>query len=371
MNKMLSRIIILFCMIVISFNNVIVAEDQISAVIKLDKAFDVAKQSVADGKVPGAIALIARNGEVVRQEAFGLRDIDNNKPMQTDTICWLASITKPITVAAAMKLVEEGNLSLDDTVETYLPEFKEQVAEDSNHYPITIRQLMSHSSGIQSSPPSRPRDFFSQVWFEREIKEIVPLIAKTKLEFKPGTDLHYSNAAPYVLARIIELQSGKPFHQYVQETILNPLGMDETYFILPQSKADRFALVYRRSRGVEDVFFRYDSNWEITMTMPDGGLFAPPSDVAKFVQMFLDNDGLVLSKTSVDAMLTEQVSGWGLGWELGGDGIFKHTGSAGTLTWGNPKTGVVGLLFYQIQDFKLIPILREKFIVAVNEVYPE
>lgn len=369
MNEMLIRTLIVSCIFVIHVKAFSAEGDHGSTTRQLNKTFNVVKQSVADRNVPGAIAVIARNGKLVRQEAFGLFDIENKKPMQTDTICWLASITKPITVAAAMKLVDDGKISLDDTVESFFPEFKEQIAEDGKHYPITIRQLMSHSSGIQPSPPSRPRNFFSQVWFGREIKEILPLIAKTKLEFEPGTSFHYSNAAPYVLARIIELQSGKPFHKHVQEAILNPLGMDETYFILPKSKADRYALVYRRSRGVEDVFFRFDSNWEITMTMPDGGLFAPPSDVAKFVQMFLDNDGSVLSPASVNAMLTEQAPGWGLGWELGGDGLFKHTGSAGTLAWGDPKTGLVGLLFFQIQDFDLIPKLRKTFMDAVYDVY--
>lgn len=361
MNTM--RICILMCMFIIHLNS--------NATEKLDKAFDVAKQSVVDGEVPGAIVQIFQNGELVRQEAFGFCDIENQKPMQTDTICWLASITKPITVAATMKLVEDGKLSLDDTVETFLPEFKDQIAEDGKHYSITIRQLMSHSSGIQPSPPSRPRDFFAQSWFGREIREIAPLIAKTKLKFKPGTNLLYSNAAPYVLARILELKTGKPFHQHVQEAVLDPLGMNETYFILPKPKADRYALVYRRSRGTEDVFFRFNSNWDINMTMPDGGLFAPPIDVAKFVQMFLDNDGSVLSQSSVQAMLTEQITGWGLGWEIDNDRLFKHTGSAGTLAWGDPKTGIVGILFFQIQDFDLIPKLREKYMAAVNEAFSD
>ena len=91
---------------------------------KLADAFALLKRAVAQRQIPGAVALVARHGKVIREEAMGLCDIENQVPFRTDTICWLASITKPVTTAAAMKLVEEGKLRLDDAVENYLPEFR-------------------------------------------------------------------------------------------------------------------------------------------------------------------------------------------------------------------------------------------------------
>ncbi len=339
----------------------------------LDPAFDLIHSAVAEKKVPGAIGIVAQHGRVLREEAHGHSDVQHLQPMTTRTLCWIASITKPVTAAAAMKLVEDGKLSLDDPVDKYLPRFKDQLAPDGKHYPVTIRQLMSHSSGIQPSPPLRPSFFFEADWYARDIDEIARAIAETPLQFKPGSRVRYSNAAPYVLARIIELRSGMRYDRFVRTQILNPLNMHDTFFAPPRSEAGRMAEVLRREDGRPDsTFFRFDPTWRINMAMPDGGLFSTPADVVKFTQMFVRNDGRVLSKASVQTMLTEQSPGWGLGWALNEDGSFYHTGSSGTLTWGDPQTGVAGALFCQIQDYKTKAHeslkLRHGFRDAVNAV---
>ncbi len=273
--------------------------------------------------------------------------------MTTRTLCWIASLNKPITAAAAMILVEDGKLSLDDPVEKYIPEFKNQKTEDGRHYPVTIRQLMSHSSGIQSNPPFRPKFFFEADWYARDMAEIATAIADTPLQFKPGSQVRYSNAAPYVLARVIELCSGMRYDRFVQTRILDPLNMRDTYFAPPPSVAGRMAEVLRREDGREDsTFFRYDPKLRMNLAMPDGGLFSTPTDLVKFTQVFVRSDGRILSKQSVKTMLTEQAPGWGLGWALNKDGSFYHTGSLGTLTWGDHRTGIAGALFCQIQDYK-------------------
>ncbi len=338
----------------------------------LDASFAVIAAAVEEGKVPGAVGLVSQNGRVLRAQAYGHADAALKKPMSTQTLCWIASLTKPITAAAAMKLVEEEKLNLDDTVDTHLPEFAHQKALDGKHYPITIRHLMSHSSGIVSNPPLRPPFFFEADWYRREIREISNAIAKSPLLFKPGSNVKYSNAAPYVLAHIIALRSGMPYHQYVQLTLLDPLDMRDTYFAIPAAVADRMAEVVRREDGKPDsIFFRYDPEWQMTMAMPDGGLFSTPADIVKFTQLFVQNDGRVLSKESVSTMLTEQAPGWGLGWALDENGSFHHTGSSGTLTWGDPRSGVAGALFCQIQDYKTKANeslkLREAFRKSVDD----
>jgi CubicO group peptidase (beta-lactamase class C family) len=102
------------------------------------------------------------------------------------------------------------------------------------------------------------------------------------------------------------------------------------------------------------------------MTMPDGGLFSTAGDVAKFTQMFLDNDGAILSRASANEMLTKQPSGWGLGWELQPDGVFGHDGSSGTRVWADPKTGVVGILFTQMQDTARVDPLQNHVREAIR-----
>jgi CubicO group peptidase (beta-lactamase class C family) len=337
----------------------------------LDAAFQIVKDTVTAGDVPGAVALVAHQGKMVREGAFGLCDVENKRPFTPQTICWIASITKPITVAAAMKLVDRGQLGLDDPVEKYLPEFADQKDKEGRHWPITIRQLMSHTSGIQANPPSRPSFFFAQDWLGREMSEIAPLIAKTTLEFQPGSKAQYSNAAPYVLGRIIELRSGKRFHEFVHEAILEPAGLRDSYFIIPASEAERTAVVYREMRGERVTFFRFDPGWRVTMTLPDGGLFSSPREITRFLQVFLDDDGRVLSHDSVKAMLASQIPGWGLGWALEKDGLFLHTGSSGTAAWADPKSGVIGILFCQIQNPAKVDPLQVRFREAVRAAFAE
>ena len=121
----------------------------------LDAAFQLVRDAVETNHVPGAIALVARDGRVVRHQAFGLRDVENQLPFTTNTLCWIASITKPVTVAAAMTLVDAGKLALDDDVEKYLPEFRQQTNTNGLHQAFTIRHLMSHTSGLVPNPPTR------------------------------------------------------------------------------------------------------------------------------------------------------------------------------------------------------------------------
>jgi CubicO group peptidase (beta-lactamase class C family)/sugar phosphate isomerase/epimerase len=348
----------------------------------LDPAFRIVQDAVANENIPGAIALVAKDGKIIREEAFGLSDVENKRPMTPTTLCWIASITKPVTVAATMKLVERGQLSLDDPVERYLPEFAEQKDREGRHHAIKLRHLMSHTSGIQPNPPTRPSLFFEAGWMGRKIGEVPPLIARTTLEFPPGSQVHYSNAAPYVLARIVELRSGEAFHEFVQGAIFDPAGMKDTYFIVPPSEAGRVAVVYRDNRDKNNrdknnreertEFCRWDPTWKVTMTMPDGGLFSCPREIAKFLQLFLDDEGLlddggrVLAQETVRAMRTREAAGWGLGWALEEDGLFHHFGSSGTSAWAEAQSGVVGVLFFQLQNQNKIDSIQARFRDAVR-----
>lgn len=342
----------------------------------LDAAFRLVRNAVETNHVPGAIALVARDGRVVRHQAFGLRDIENQLPFTTNTLCWVASITKPVTVAAAMTLVDAGKLALDDPVEKYLPEFREQTDTNGLHHVFTIRHLMSHTSGLVPNPPTRrsawpiggPLDDF---WLQQNLPEIVQTIARSQLRFKPGAKFEYSNSALFVLGRVIEVISGKPYAAYVHEKILEPLDMRDTHFAPPAPATNRIAIIYARRDGKRETIFRHNPAVKISNTAPDGGLFSYPAQLVPFLQMFLNNDGRVLSRSAVAEMLKEQTSGWGLGWSLP-DGLFLHEGSSGTVAWADPKTGVIGILFLQYRDQnKSDERLRKDFREAVRTAFAE
>jgi CubicO group peptidase (beta-lactamase class C family) len=265
-----------------------------------------------------------------------------------------------------MKLVDRGKLSLDDPVERYLPEFKQQTAADGKHYPVTIRQILSHSSGITQRPPTRPQLFFAQEWLGRRLEEIPPAVAATKLEFVPGEKVQYSNAAPYVTGRIVEIVSGRPFGDFVRDEILRPLEMNDAHFALPASAADRLAVVYRKIDGRRETFFRFDPEWRMNMAMPDGGLFSTTADTANFIAAFLRDDDIPISRAGKKQMLTEQAPGWGLGWQLHGEGVFGHDGSSGTSAWADPATKTIGVVFCQIQDKTVTDALQARFREAVR-----
>jgi CubicO group peptidase (beta-lactamase class C family) len=340
----------------------------------LDSAFRLVREAVENHEVPGAIALVARSGQILRHEACGLRDIENGLPFTTNTLCWIASITKPVTVAAAMTLVDAGKLALDDPVEKYLPEFGEQKDTNGVHHIFTIRHLMSHTSGLVPNPPTRRSGWpiggpLDDEWLQQKLPEIVLTIARSQLRFKPGSKFEYSNSALFVLGRVIELVSGKPYAAYVQEKILQPLGMTDTYYAPPASEAGRVAVIYARRDGQRETVFRLNPAVKVVNTAPDGGLFSYPAQLVPFLQLFLDNNGRVLSRWAVAEMLKEQTPGWGLGWSLP-EGLFLHEGSSGTLAWADPKTGVIGILFLQYRDRNESDArLRSEFRRAVGRAF--
>ncbi|MBI5385723.1 MAG: beta-lactamase family protein [Verrucomicrobia bacterium] len=329
-----------------------------SALQRLDAAFKLIRDAVSKGEVPGAIALVAHHGRIVRHEAFGFSDPERRVPFRTNTLCWIASVTKPVTAAAAMTLVDEGKLSLDDPVEKHLPEFYEQTDTNGVHYPITVRHLMTHTAGIVNDPPTRPRGVWAiggaleNAWLtETNHEGIVRAIAQSRLLFKPGSQVKYSSAAMFVLGRVMEVVSGKPYAQLVKERILDPLGLKESCFAPPASAAERVSAVFMESQGKREAIFRFNPELKISNAGPDGGLFSYPEELAKFLQLFLDNDGKVLSPSAVRAMLKKQAPGWGLGWALE-DGCFHHGGSSGTEVFADPKTGTIGILFLQFSERK-------------------
>jgi len=275
-----------------------------------------------------------------------------------------------------MTLVDAKKLALDDPVEQYLPEFREQTDTNGLHHPFTIRHLMSHTSGLVPNPPTRRSGWpiggpLDDSWLQQKLPQIVRTIARSQLRFKPGSQFEYSNSALFVLGRVIEVVSGKPYAAYVKAKILEPLGMTDTYYAPPVSQAKRIATIYAQRDGKRETLFRFNPAVKIVNAAPDGGLFSYPAQLVPFLGMFLDKNSHVLSRWAVSEMLKEQPHGWGLGWALP-EGLFLHEGSSGTVAWADPKTGVIGILFLQYRDQNNTDAqLRNQFRQAVQRTFAE
>jgi CubicO group peptidase (beta-lactamase class C family) len=178
------------------------------------------KQFVDAGRAAGFVTLVGHQGRIASLEAIGYQDRENRIPMRTDTIFQIMSLSKPITCAGAMVLVDEGRISLLDPVEKYLPEFKGQNPER----PINIRDLMTHTSGLPGSVPK------GQGGWDHTLAEVVNAGAKLKLQTQPGVMWSYSNIGIATVGRIIEVVSGESFEKFMTERILMPLNMKDTRY---------------------------------------------------------------------------------------------------------------------------------------------
>lgn len=358
-------------------------------------------QSVGKGNIPGAVALVARNGKIVYLKAFGMADNASGRELKTDDIFRIASQTKAITATAVMILWEEGKFRLDDPISKYIPEFKNPGvlktfnAKDSSYTidpaktEITIRHLLTHTSGIGYGVIDGD-DRFSMIYHKAGITDVfttervilsenIKKLAKLPLHHNPGEKFTYSEGLD-VLGSLIEIVSGMPFDKFLRIRLLDPLGMNDTWFYLPDEKASRLVSVQEPGDGTWKKYPKtfYDTDYPITGAKSyfagGAGLSSTVKDYATFLQMYLNGGELngkrILSRTTVQAIMGNQnhivwaadaESYYGLafgvlterGAEKGGQG------STGTFNWGgyfntsyfaDPVEKTIGVIFKQTQN---------------------
>ena len=367
------------------------------------------KEFVAQGTIPGAVTLVARHGVVAHLEAVGYQDLEGKKPMRTDTIFQIRSMTKSVTAVGIMILLEEGRLTLSDPVEKHLPEFRGQLLVDSRDgekvlttkkpsRPITIRDLLTHTSGM---PDDRvlPSEINEHVYPKRDktLAEIVPLLAQQLLQFEPGTKFQYSDPGFTVLGRIIEVASGQAYQDFVAQRIFRPLGMKDSFYFVPPEKRDRVAPIYKLENGKLQKEDMEPYLKPAKFASPDGGIgvFSTALDMAAFYQMMLNggtyNGARILSRASVELMTTVHTGdlqttspgmGYGLGWfvvrdplgasqQLGSIGSYGHSGARGTYGWSDPKRDLIGVFMIQLRprspgEWSMLRSLRNTFIAMAN-----
>lgn len=291
---------------------------------KLARITPALQALVDEHKIAGTITLVARRGKVVYFETAGMRDIDAHKPMQKDTICRIYSMTKPVASTAVMMLYDEGKLVLDDPASKYLPEFKglkvfvkstadgQELAEPNRE--MTVRDLLRHTSGLTYglfgvTPVDQMYNKAGVLKPTQTLQEMTSKLGEIPLLYQPGTRWNYSLSVD-VLGRIVEVVSGKPLDEFIDERICRPLDMHDTGFFVPQEKLDRLAASYGPKAGgglaVIDAPATSSYRSRPAFISGGGGLVSTARDYARFCQMFVNGGELygkrLLKQETVELM---------------------------------------------------------------------
>ena len=318
---------------------------------------------VTNQELAGAVTLVASPDKIVHLSAVGFADIAAKRPMKTDSIFWIASMTKPVTAAAILMLQDEGRLSVDDPVGKYLPELADLKTADGKVAPVTLRQLLSHTSGMAEAPKNSVKT----------LAELIPLYARQPLKFPPGSMWVYCQSGINSLGRIVEVVSGLPFQTFLQTRLFDPLDMKDTTFFPSAEQRARLAKPYQQveDKLVEQGFGDFNPENHDRYPAPNGGLFSTATDYSRFLRMLLNMgtlDGRTYLKAETVRLMTTNHSGdfkagWnpGHGWGFGvailrepqgvtatlSPGTFGHVGAYGTHGWVDPVTRHVHVLMIQ------------------------
>jgi CubicO group peptidase (beta-lactamase class C family) len=368
---------------------------------RLQRIHEMIMRRVEAQDISGAVTMVARRGRLVHFEAHGLMDIEAKKPMTKDALFRLASSSKPITATAILMLMEEGKLKLTDPVSKYIPEFKNsKVAVEfvrtaapmtdggpgageryytvpANH-DITIIDLLTHTSGLGSGGITGPDlQKLQQARTPTEkLADFIPRLGALPLDFQPGSQWRYSGLAGFdTLGRIVEVVSGFTFDQFLRQRLFEPLGMNNTWFNIPEKDQARVATTYNRSaNGLQKsaAALRIGSPAYFSGA---GGLTSTAEDYLEFAQMLCNGGQLngkrILSPWTVDLMTSNNVGELflgqigrapkGVGFGLGGEvavnsvearlrkpsGSYGWDGAYGTYWWVNRKEQMAVVLFVQ------------------------
>jgi CubicO group peptidase (beta-lactamase class C family) len=399
---------------------------------QIDASFE---DSVSRKQIAGAVALIARHGKIAYLKAFGSQDLEASTPMGPDTIFRIASMSKPITSTAALILVDEGRIDVTDPIPRYLPEFKfmrvampkpnagtksaqPKSPEDYDlvpaYRPITIRDLLTHTSGLCYRFRDHP--ILGSKYVEANIcdglspsdhslAENVRRLASLPLANQPGTAWEYGLSTD-VLGRLVEVVSGRSLEEFFAERIFKPLKMSDTHFALPEAKRGRLAALYEPSGAGNKVVRTGDVPTEkkaliYAASLPyqgangyysgGAGLVSTAGDYARFLQMLLNHGELegarILKPDTVTAMTQDQIGplpmwipvhgfrfgyGFGINTVAGADskkdfvGTFSWGGAYYTDFWVDPKHEVIGIMMTQLYPSTHMK-LRDEFHRLVNE----
>ena len=363
---------------------------------RLNRIDNVLKADIEKGQIPGAVALVARNGKIAYFRNFGMRDKEKSLPMEKDSIFRVYSMTKSVTAVASSILLEEGKLLLADPVAKYLPSFKDiqvgEIKRDETGKDVvtlvkprnvmTIQDLLRHTSGLSYwfYPPKAIQDLYLQTGLQKPDQmtnaDVCEKLAKLPLVAHPGTQYQYSHSYD-VMGRVIEVISGMPLDKFFEERIFKPLKMKDSGFQIRGKDVDR--LVYLDPKW---PLYNDPTDPKLKHLSGGGGMVSTAMDYARLAQMLLNGGQLdgkrLLGPRTVAFMTSDHLGpmgnrddamyvpgrGYGEGFDfyvrvdaghsyfLGNIGEFYKGGAAGTIFWVDPKERLVAVFMVNAPDYR-------------------
>jgi CubicO group peptidase (beta-lactamase class C family) len=350
---------------------------------RTQRLMDVLRSEVASGRLPGAVAMVARRGQIALFEAVGQQDPATGAPMQTDSIFRIYSMTKPVVSVAVMMLVERGQLLLSDPVSRWLPEFANQQVATANglepvRNPATVQDLLRHTAGLtyEFLGTSSVQQQYGQAKIasrERTNAEFSQTLAAMPLQFQPGSVWAYSRATD-VLGRLVEVVSGQGLGAFLQAEIFGPLGMVDTGFAVPPEHHHRISEPFAHDPDGGVPMKVLEPRQVPAMEGGGGGLMSTAMDYTRFLQCLRNRGELngvrLLGPHTVDFMTADHLGGipadgtllppghgFGLGFAVrthlglspvpGSVGLYYWGGIAGTTFFVDPALDMVAMLMVQ------------------------
>ncbi len=353
--------------------------------------------------ITGAVTAVVGPDGIIALEAFGLADVAKKRSMSKDSMFWIASMTKPMTAMGVMMLVEEGKVKLDDPLEKFVPEFKGIQLKTAQGLVapkrvVTVKDLLTHTSGVDTGAvtlPGAPIDTLP-------LATMAAAYAKKPLTDQPGAKWTYNNNGINLLGRIIEVASGKPFADFMEERLFEPLGMDNTTFWPNPDHMDVLAKPYSKSKDSDELVEAKNSRFSEPLHDPkrsalaSGGLYSCAKDLSQLYQMLL-NEGELDGKRYLKAATLKQMTSnqlgdlakvsfapgmhMGLGFHIVNvpqeateslsAGTYGHGGAFGTQAWIDPVKKRAYVLLIQRTDLKNSDQseIRREFQKAAKEAY--
>jgi CubicO group peptidase (beta-lactamase class C family) len=339
------------------------------------------QEMVAKNEVSGAVTVVVSKDKVLHLESTGLADAAAKRPMVSDTIFWIASMTKPITGTAVLMLQDEGKLNVADPVAKYIPEFANLETASGKPANLTIAQLLNHTSGLGEAGGPKAKE-------AKTLADLVPIWLSTPMKYEPGAKWQYTQSGINAAGRIVEIITGETFDVFLQKRLFDPLGMKDTTFYPTNAQRSRLVTAYAKNKdtgALDAVPPRPDYGPRDRPPQGNGGLYSTGPDYARFCQMLLAGGSLddrkYLSADALKFLTTPQTGelptgffqndtfgqhgtkyGWGLGTcilrtphdgvaAMLSPGSYGHGGAWGTQAWIDPVKGVAYVLMVQRANF--------------------
>jgi CubicO group peptidase (beta-lactamase class C family) len=340
------------------------------------------QEQVDRHEIAGAVTMVVSKDRVLHLETTGLADMAAHKPMQADTVFWIASMTKPITATAVLMLQDEGKLDVHDPVAKYLPEFANLKTPSGQPANLTLIQILTHTSGLGEAGGPAARE-------AKTLADLVPLWLAAPMQFEPGSRWSYCQSGINAAGRVVEVVSGMSFDAFLKKRLFQPLGMTSTTFYPGASERARQVTAYAKNAttgSLEAVPPRPEFGPRDRPPQGNGGLYSTAEDYGRFCQMLLGGGRFqgvrYLSEASMKLLSTPQTPetlptgffqndtygrrGLNYGWALGtcvlkaphdgvpamlSPGTFGHGGAWGTQAWVDPVKGVAYVLMVQRSNF--------------------